>query len=113
MCYIGGMNAIGENWDCPTCGRKMTPHGDCYSCEKKERNQAEAEGRIKRAKNIVVGDIVGAPFGHIKIDSFPVHTVEHTSKGKVIINKGRGHCFEETFWGEQWVDIVGKVEDHA
>lgn len=99
------MNAIGENWDCPKCGRKMTPHGDCRPCEKKERIRAEKDGEIKRAKNIVAGDTI-VPRLSFKINSIYVHTVEITPKGKVVINRGRG-CMggEEVFEGEQWVDI--------
>lgn len=89
----------------------MTPHGDCPSCEKKQRIKDEAEGRIKRAKNIAVGDIIKHPMC-FKIDAFPVFSVEHTTKGKVIVNKGHGGCSgEETFWGEQWIDVVGKVAE--
>ena len=84
----------------------MNPHGDCVRCDKIERARAEAAGERKRAKNIVAGDIIRP--NTFKIESIEVRTVEHTSKGKVIINKGRGHCFEDTFQSEQWVDICKK-----
>ena len=105
MCYIDGMNAehIGNDWTCEKCGRQMNPHGDCVRCDKIERARAEAAGERKRAKNIVAGDVIRP--NTFKIESIEVRTVEHTSKGKVIINKGRGHCFEDTFQSEQWVDI--------
>ena len=102
---------VGENWDCPKCGRKMTLHGDCPPCDRKERDKEEAEGRIKRAKNIVVGDVICSPFGHIKVDTIPVHTVETTPKGKVIVNKGQGcRGGEETFWAEQWIQMAVKEQ---
>lgn len=105
------MNAIhiGEDWTCETCGRHMTPHGDCPSCEKKERARAEAAGERKRAKNIVVGDIIKHPMC-FKIDATEVHTVEVTPKGKVVVNWAMGHDRgEDTFWAEQWVDIVSNA----
>ena len=82
----------------------MTPHGDCLHCGKIERKRAEAAGEIKRAKNIAVGDIV-SPRICFKIQTIDVKTVEVTPKGKVIVNKGMGYQREDTFQGEQWVDI--------
>ena len=99
------MNAIGNNWDCEKCGRHMTPHGDCPHCEKIERKRAEAAGEIKRAKNIAVGDVVSPRFS-FKVQTFDVHTVEVSPKGKVVINRGEGWLRgENVFQAEQWVDI--------
>lgn len=96
----------GEDWTCEKCGRKMNPHGDCRPCERKERDRAEAAGEIKRAKNIVAGDVISTRWS-FKIDPITVHTVEITPKGKVVINRGRG-CMggEDVFEGEQWINIV-------
>ena len=108
LCYIVGMNAtcIGEDWNCPTCGRHMTPHGDCIRCDKIERARAEAAGERKRAKNIVVGDII-RPCVMSKIGNIEVKTVEITPKGKVFVNKGMSYLNgEDTFQSEQWVDMA-------
>ena len=100
---------IGENWDFPECGRKMNPHGDCIPCEKKERARAEAAGERKRAKNIVVGDVICTPFGHIKVTTINVKTVEITPKAKVIVNKGMGYRDGEIiFHADQWGDMSQK-----
>ena len=105
MCYIGGMNAIGENWNCPDCGRHMTPHGDCVKCAKEEKARQIAAGEIKRAKDIKVGDVFVTRFS-FKIDAITAHTVEITAKGRVHINKGMGSTRgEDIFQGDQWVDI--------
>jgi hypothetical protein len=103
------MDAIGENWDCPTCGKKMTPHGDCVPCMKKEKARAFAAGEMKRAKDIVVGDVISSHWS-FKINPVTVKSVEHTPKGKVVINRGMGYMNgEDTFWAEQVVDIVFKA----
>jgi len=104
------MNAehIGNDWTCEKCGRQMNPHGDCVRCDKIERARAEAAGERKRAKNIVVGDVIKHPMC-FKIDASEVHTVEITPKGKVIINWAMGHDRgEDTFQSEQWIDICTK-----
>lgn len=97
------MNAY-PDWNCDACGKRMTPGGDCPSCEKKEKERQIAEGEIKRAKDIVVGDVISPRFS-FKINAIHVHSVEITSKGKVIVNKGMGWTNECTFESMQWVDI--------
>jgi predicted ATP-dependent serine protease len=89
-----------HNWVCDICGKPM-PHfyAGCPSCEKKQKVKDEQEGRIKRAKAIVVGDVICPRFS-FKINSITVETVDITSKGK-------GHMGGEyVFQPEQWVDVV-------
>ncbi len=105
MCYIDPMHGFDGNWKCETCGRHMTPTGDCPSCNKKEKARAEAAGEIKRAKNIQVGDIISPRFSfHPK--TIKVIRVEYTTKGKVVINKGLGYLMEAVYQADQWLDVV-------
>lgn len=99
------MNAY-PDWNCDTCGRHMTPSGDCPHCAKKERSRAIAAGEIKRARDIKVGDMI-APRFSFKDNFNTVETVEITSKGKVVVNRGRTHLHGEyVYQPEQWVDVA-------
>lgn len=96
----------GVDWTCETCGRKMTPHGDCVRCAKKEKARQIAEGEIKRGKDIKVGDQFTTHWS-FKIDPITCHTIEPTKAGKVVINRGMGwQSGECSIWGEQWVDMI-------
>jgi hypothetical protein len=90
----------------------MTPSGDCVHCYKIERARQIAAGEIKRARDIVVGDVICPRFGCFKIETITIKTVEITSKGKVVINKGMGYRDgEDIFYGEQWIDICIPKQD--
>jgi hypothetical protein len=83
----------------------MTPHGDCPTCNKQEKARMVANGEIKRARDIVVGDIIKRPFWS-KNRTVNVRSVEVTPKGKIMINKGeRSIMGEDILQPEQWVDI--------
>lgn len=65
----------------------------------------------KRAKDVVVGDII-SPRYSFKPQIINVETVEHTKRGKVVINRGKGwRGGEEVFEGEQWVVVCQKPLD--
>lgn len=72
----------------------------------------------KRAKDIVVGDIISPSFS-FKMPTVHVQTVETTPKGKIIVNKGMGHMMSDVFQAEQWVEICspatrdGKCHDDS
>jgi phage FluMu protein Com len=81
-------------------------YAGCPRCEKIEKVKEEQEGRIKRARAIMVGDVICPRFS-FKINTITVKTVDVTAKGKIHVNRSMGQMHGEyVFQPEQWVDVV-------